>query len=50
MLNRLTHVAGRVPGLFPVAICLLGLLIAGCPSKDTTEPNYEPPATSAPQP
>ena len=29
---------------------LIGLLVAGCPSKDSTGPDYEPPATSAPQP
>lgn len=50
MPNRHAMTARRHPGLFPVAIFLIGLLVAGCPSKDSTGPDYEPPATSAPQP
>lgn len=40
----------RRPLVLLTAIVLGGSIVLGCPSKDSTSPNYEPPPAGAPQP
>ncbi len=49
MLNRHALALDLRPGVLLAAVCVIGLLVMGCPSSDTTGTEYEPPATSAPQ-